>query len=354
MARQHAALTAVLPDKSTHRQIHWIETARVFACFLVVLCHCTENVWLDSAARAGVPLFFMLSGALLLPQKKGLGEFYASRFRRVGLPFLLWSLIYIPATKWAKVSSWAATGDIGSLAEQVSGIAERPAYMHLWYIYALIGIYLAVPFLDGIIKSKRHTEVFLVIWLVTLVAGFYRDINGITYFQGQAPWNEDIGMLYYFSGYMGYFVLGYYMVNFTPDGLSGRNMAACVACIAVGYCVTVAGTKIYYSTDPELFYNYLSLQVLAVSAGLFALLRNVRIPEGFARRIISDISSMSFGIYLVHALFVFFIVKKRMFAVPYDLGIFTDAVSAAAIMILSYLCVKTVSKIPYLKILAGF
>lgn len=354
MAQQHAALTAVLPDKSTHRQIHWIETARVFACFLVVLCHCTENVWLDSAARAGVPLFFMLSGALLLPQKKGLGEFYASKFKRIGLPFLLWSLIYIPATKWAKVSSWAATGDIGSLAEQVSGIAERPAYMHLWYIYALIGIYMAVPFLDGIIKSKRHTQVFLVIWIASLVGGFYRDINGIAYFQGQAPWNEDIGMLYYFSGYLGYFVLGYYMMNFIPTKLSGRHVAASVSLIGAGYFVTVAGSKLYYDTDPELFYNYLSLQVLAVSAGLFALMRSISLPHSAVRRAIADISAMSFGIYLIHALFVFFMVKKKMFAVPYDLGIFTDAVTAALIMMLSYLCVKAVSKIPYLKILAGF
>ena len=45
----------------------------------------------------GVPLFVMLSGALLLNPAKAdepMGVFYKKRFWRVGLPLIFWTLVY--------------------------------------------------------------------------------------------------------------------------------------------------------------------------------------------------------------------------------------------------------------------
>ena len=44
--------------------------------------------------RAGVPLFVMLSSALLLPLRQTTGDFLKRRFMRVALPFIIWSAIF--------------------------------------------------------------------------------------------------------------------------------------------------------------------------------------------------------------------------------------------------------------------
>ena len=51
----------------------------------------------QSFGRLGVPLFIMLTGALLLSPSKtneDLGTFFKKRFSRIGLPCLFWGVIY--------------------------------------------------------------------------------------------------------------------------------------------------------------------------------------------------------------------------------------------------------------------
>lgn len=47
-----------------------------------------------SVLRPCVPLFVMITGALLLPVKGDTGAFYKKRISRVFWPFLIWSVIY--------------------------------------------------------------------------------------------------------------------------------------------------------------------------------------------------------------------------------------------------------------------
>jgi len=48
-----------------------------------------------SIARISVPLFFMMSGYLLLPRTESLRSFYTKRMPKVVLPFIFWSVIYL-------------------------------------------------------------------------------------------------------------------------------------------------------------------------------------------------------------------------------------------------------------------
>ncbi len=90
----------------------WIDCARWIAMFLVVVCHacdpfnCSPDaltnpeflrwgaIW-GSLLRPSVPLFVMITGALLLPVREPtLGAFYKKRIPRVLFPFLIWSALY--------------------------------------------------------------------------------------------------------------------------------------------------------------------------------------------------------------------------------------------------------------------
>lgn len=90
----------------------WIDNSRILAIFAVIVVHVGAKVvgentigseywWygniFESLARWCVPVFVMISGALLLdPNKKeDLLTFYRKRLHRIFIPFLFWSVIYL-------------------------------------------------------------------------------------------------------------------------------------------------------------------------------------------------------------------------------------------------------------------
>lgn len=81
----------------------------------------------QTLSRTGVPLFVMLTGALLLQPSKNetLSVFFKKRWARIGLPFLFWGAIYFAwdyfANQQALTSSFI-----------VQGILSGP-YFQFWY-----------------------------------------------------------------------------------------------------------------------------------------------------------------------------------------------------------------------------
>ena len=85
--------------------IYWVDLIRVLAIYLVVVIHVSgqmTNVWgkipeaqwiisdiYGGLARVGVPLFFMLSGYLLLPRSESLRSFYGKRMLKIVVPFIV-------------------------------------------------------------------------------------------------------------------------------------------------------------------------------------------------------------------------------------------------------------------------
>src|SRR3546814_15580553 len=78
-----------------------MDTARVGACFMVVILHVApvrfatfDDQWrasnfYDSLARSCVPLFLMITGVRLLGKQQYLPAFLSQRFARILPPFLL-------------------------------------------------------------------------------------------------------------------------------------------------------------------------------------------------------------------------------------------------------------------------
>lgn len=96
----------------TRQRVVWLDTIRLAAFILLVACHCTDpfNFYLGSSpdlariklwgeiygafVRPCVPLFVMITGALLLPVRQLMVPFYKRRISRVVWPFLIWSVLY--------------------------------------------------------------------------------------------------------------------------------------------------------------------------------------------------------------------------------------------------------------------
>src|SRR3546814_10665596 len=89
-----------------------MDTARIGACFMVVVLHVAamnfgvfDNQWwasnfYDSMTRSCVPVFLMISGVLLLGKQETLAVFYRKRFARILPPLQFCYMFYISWNTW--------------------------------------------------------------------------------------------------------------------------------------------------------------------------------------------------------------------------------------------------------------
>ena len=107
--------------------------------------------------QTAVPIFVLLSGAFILTQNKNknFSYFYKKTFTKIILPTLIAAIIYYYFSLVLQVIKDHLGNTISSTAYNwlpIKILFASPFY-HLWYMYMLIGLYLAVPLL---IKLKER------------------------------------------------------------------------------------------------------------------------------------------------------------------------------------------------------
>ncbi|MDO5115441.1 MAG: acyltransferase family protein [Synergistaceae bacterium] len=287
-----------------------LEFVRVAACLMVIVLHvAAANFYtfgphwavsntIHSFVRSCVPLFFMISGALLL--KKGAADdlsfFIRKRFVRI-LP----SLIF-----WSSLSCLA----------YVCLKSEPPVYFflrffgtsgfyHLWYLYALVGLYLLIPIVGKwyVNSSGREIAFFLAVWFAACSCSTASSL--VSELSGR---NADMLKLYNiseFASYIGFFVLGTFLFEERNRYLieKVKPLAAFLVFVICG--LMIAGmTAVYseYMSQPnQLFYKYRCPLVIIAAVSFFIFSMRLKYNNTRINTLIAKISKYSFGIYCVHA-----------------------------------------------------
>ena len=278
----------------------WVDFLRVAASLVIVLAHVDAwgggPQWVDnlfySLSRNGVPLFFMLSGFLLLSKQEDTGTFILKRPAGILVPFLVWSVVYDAVWNQA----YAETGfTFSAVASQFIRILRGPRAAHLWFFYSLIGLYAFTPILRIFAANAKKSDLwyFIGLWILCM--------PGLFILLEFTP--LEIGLeLQYFTGYVGYFLLGLVLgrLELTPR-LRGLAWGLFLAGLAFTFAV------FQFDLPPEnnelVFRSYPSLNFVVMSAGAFLLLRNAgqKIDVRHADWL-KVFSQASFGIYLIHSL----------------------------------------------------
>ncbi|XHH08045.1 MAG: acyltransferase [Candidatus Bathyarchaeia archaeon] len=345
-----------------------IDLIRTFAIVLVVLLHASiepipaivepdssavlfqwwsVNLY-DSFARPCVPLFVMLSGALLLQPSKvdePLRVFFKKRVSRIALPFLFWMGAYFV---------WDIFVEQQAVTTQffIEGVLGGP-YIHFWFFYMLIGLYLVTPFVRIFTAhaSRRLMRYFFVLWLVgvsvvpllNLLVGYNLNNN-----------------LFLLTGYIGYFLLGLYLLN------TRVNRKLLLLGVLVGFAWTALGT--YWITATVggsmqfFFYDYFSLGVVLSSVSLFMFLSTVRydkIKQKYPRfdRLIHYISINTLAIYLFHFMVLEMLENGYLFGFRISMATLNPIIEipllAGVTLAVCLLVLYPLRKIPYLNRLIG-
>ena len=270
---------------------------RIVACLCVILIHVScqgfysfSDYWktcvkFDAAARLAVPLFFILSGYFLFTDKPpmALGHFLKRRFSRILLPLLLTFVIYLFVRHW-------------TVADWISRIFRGDVNFHLWFMYALVGLYLTVPLFQHLFTTQEGVRLvgyYVVLWFAAAVVfACVRQYYG---------WSIDpFGRFnfHYFMGFMGFFFLGGLLrrVKF----FVWQRWCSALVCVLATWCIYrfTKSWSLQLGKPDELFFGNLSPFVVLQAVSFFAAVKDVE----FQSRVLTFTAEHTYWIYLVHML----------------------------------------------------
>ena len=271
----------------SQRSLHY-DVLRIIACLGVITMHAPiphagwSRMFLSSLSYFCAPsigLFFMISGALLL-NKHYLNGFDTKEFLRKRFTRILWPIII-----------WTAIGHILTYC----GIRNTEIGI-LWFMYAISGLYLLTPILYRWLHNadRQEIEFYLILWVISLIYPLIK--HWVDLKEGPSSW------IYYFHGYAGYFILGYYLANFSIR----RLWAISFIVSFILFSLFLPSFSFLYGLKFD-FYScfwYLSISVALQCVFWWFIIK--RIADSFEplRKIIETVSKHSFGIYLIHVLFL--------------------------------------------------
>ncbi|WEF32925.1 acyltransferase [Pseudoduganella chitinolytica] len=252
----------------------------------------------ESVSRVAVPLFFMISGALLLPRQQTIGAI-GKRLWRIAVPLLGWSVLYLCWFRYA--------GDMRG--DWVKRIVLGPVVAHLWYLYALAGAYLFLPVMAGFYQATAvRVQVFcLAFWFLGACV-----IPLEIALRGAVSISIDLS---YLSLYGGYMVAGAVLYHHLPARLP-RPGLVWAAWILLSAAIALAT---WWRCDrlgraDEAFYVYSSPLVALAAFAAFCSLRwlfaTILVAGSQLERFLAFFGKTSFGVYLMHVWALFFVDAK--------------------------------------------
>ena len=321
---------------------------RVIACFMVILLHVSaENIHLmddkwwsanfyNSLTRACVPLFFMLAGATLLLKDESLGVFFGKRFIRIIPPLIFWSAFYLWWLQYngVNVGNWALA------------ILKGPTMFHLWYFYALIGLYATVPLLRKFYQHSARREQLWFIGLWFLAASAFPLLRGLQASNECAYLQQgllaDTYHLSYFGGYIGYLLLGAFLAHGNGSVRVGLSIffLASTGTMAATYWISKK-----LGTPCEFFYLYLSPLVILAALGLF--MAAIGLRPGAPSRALRIFSDCTLGIYCLHVFIIDPVFKRGEISGTLGNPWITSLTTSVGVFLLAFVVIFLLRKIPW-------
>ncbi len=226
--------------------------------------------------------------------------------------------------------------------------------MVYWFVYVMIGLYLLAPFITPWLNqaSKRQIEFFLTIWLINSVIPWIQFFSP-QFIPGFQANGDYYWMFCYFGGFLGYWIMGYYLNNY-PISIGFNSRFLLLSGSVIIYPIGIYILK-KYNYDTDVLTDGLSTAVQIGTVGFVAMLypifQNIKLSERL-QRLTSSLAKYSFGIYLTHL----YIARELYWGVfsGAQIHIFPKTFLIALLTLCTgYLLTLLISKLPYGKYVTG-
>lgn len=312
------------PDKSRIIYFDWL---RIISAFFVVMIHVSAQYWYDievSTSKwqfmsaydiigmAGVPVFFMLSGALMLDDSRKTD--FKKTLRKVLSMIIIYHFWLLFYNLFSYVIGEKAFSDF-SLKEVLYLVLNGQGIYHLWFLPELTLLYLISPLLKEVFKEKRFCEYYLILYLIfgiIIPSIFLFDVPFKTTFDSLYR-RSSLEML---TGYIGYFVAGHYIHRFVNIRNTTKTRLLLLLTAIIGYAITIsvnAFDAITKGSASTLANTPLDFSEFITAVSIFSLFKLLNKPVlDKSASLVLYLSGLTFGIYLMHPLVIMIFMKLGM------------------------------------------
>ena len=329
-----------------------LDVARILAVMLVLLLHTAMDFVkfnpesssylcgsiFNAAGRAGVPMFIMISGALMLDEERQISvrDVFTKYILKLVMLFIAWSCIYA-LLYFVKAENVTAR-------EILSQIIYGK--YHMWYLVMMMGLYMTVPILKLFIKkdnSKIIGYMLILSIIFELIPTFFSALSSFSPVFSQVSRQMSRFGFNFLGIYAVYFVTGWYIVNVGIKNKKALYLLSVLSLAAMILLTQLIGNcKDTYSNENLMVYLY--------SVGVFVFINELcagKTSIGMTEKL----SRLTFGVYITHI-----IVRESMdcFVPVFDITVSSILIRYLALSVISFAVCFFLSQIPILKKLVRF
>lgn len=297
-------------DANTTTRLAWIDHLRVVGCLAVIAVHVSGQAYsrfsdppsfewwlanvLNGSCRAAVPVFVMISGALIKPSDCDAVAFYRKKAGRFLPIIVVWTLCYGLFDVIIK----------GQTPQQVVGdfLTYGHVYLHLWFLTMFAGLLSVVPFIAklrfGLAGPARDWLILAGIATVLITIQSTMRFTEVAFNFTFLRWTHS------FLEYIPYFLLGA-VLNGSPGQPASTRWGwlltlALIASWTANYltcrCLGIVSDYVPLSNTSPL--------VMAVALTVFLFIRSRVNQSVRSPRWLVLLGNATLGIYLIHPLFI--------------------------------------------------
>lgn len=315
-------------------------------------------MFITMLTRINVPLFFMISGALLLNRQEDFSVIFQKRISRFCLVILIFEL-GINIEKYICAIIDGETYDFSLKQFIYELFTEENVPAAYWYLYAYLGILFMLPFLQRIAKDIQKQDIEVLLFLHVVFFSIIPILNILLQISG----NENI----YISGRFDvplassrtffYLLLGYYLEYYIDiKKISKWEIVRLCASASVGILLSCLCTLYEGKTTGTYTQNYVSTFEWITTITAFIIIKYAvivafpQLSEGILSKIVSFIGSCTFGVYLLDPYLKILLYSKYQILVQLYLSPLLVSVGWCMIsMIIGSVITLSLKKIPVLK-----
>lgn len=288
-----------------------LEYIRAFSTIAVVAIHTVNSGIIYSGDKAlpeliafflaikniiywAVPCFLMITGYLLLDSKKtvSLKKIFIKYITRMVLVLATFGAAF----SWIEIFFDEKTFDPGQILQAYGNVLAGSTWAHLWYIYALIGLYLLLPLYRAAAKSADDNELIYLVCVIFVFQTVLPAFETLT----SIEFGISIHLAVVFPLYL---LLGEVRRRriLTPSMKTAWSVfVSSTLLIAI-----LSAVQVLTDIDLSMFFGYSSPLTVLMAYALFCIMEHLQLrSDSLYEKIIREISAKSFAIYLIHMFFV--------------------------------------------------
>lgn len=353
----------------------YLEAMRILACYFVIFNHTGKAgymlytkrevgslqyfvyMFVSIFCKFSVPMFFAISGSLLLAkEQEKLSTLWKKRILKIFVTLTVFSGLYYGQI----VLLGQQTFDIKNFLWQLYDSDWNFSY---WYLYAYIGMLMALPFLRTMAKNLE-TKYFYYIFVLVL---FFKNVLPFLQFyfwNGLHSLNGQLNVGWLTTDTFFYPLLGYFLQYKVKDIEKKGKLILLLWCAdIIGIVLACYATHLRVirtsEVDAQVFHNYFAIvnvSTLFLTIKYLFVRYKTKVPW-WMEKLICSLGGCTFGIYLWHVMildkvksFYFWdYLRKTLCMNP----MIITFLLCFCVMMICYIITWVMKKIPIIKNLVG-